>query len=208
MAYLLQHPREVGELLLAHLQLIASALPVAVALALPLAWAIERYRWLQLPVLGALGMLYTVPSLALAVLLVPLLGLSARTAVAAMVLYAQAILVRQTATALASLDPGVREAARGMGMTAWQRWWRVEFPLILSPFLAGVRLAATVTLAIAAIGAKFGAGGLGTLLFDGVQQNQPAQIWAGAIALAGLALALNGALLALERQLKAGAPRI
>jgi osmoprotectant transport system permease protein len=208
MAYLLQHPREVGELLLAHLQLIASALPVAVALALPLAWVIERHRWLQLPVLGALGMLYTVPSLALAVLLVPLLGLSARTAVAAMVLYAQAILVRQTATALASLDPGVREAARGMGMTAWQRWWRVEFPLILSPFLAGVRLAATVTLAIAAIGAKFGAGGLGTLLFDGVQQNQPAQIWAGAIALAGLALALNGALLALERQLKAGAPRI
>ena len=84
----------------------------------------------------------------------------------------------------------------------------MEFPLILNPFLAGVRLAATVTLAIAAIGAKFGAGGLGTLLFDGVQQNQPAQIWAGAITLAGLALALNGALLALERQLKAGAPRI
>jgi osmoprotectant transport system permease protein len=85
-------------------------------------------------------------------------------------------------------------------MNAWQRWWRIELPLALPIILAGLRIAAIVAIAIAAIGAKFGAGGLGTLLFEGIAQTgRYDKIWAGAIALAVLALAVNGALIALER---------
>ena len=84
-------------------------------------------------------------------------------------------------------------------MNAWQRWVRVQVPLILPIFLAGLRLAAIVGIAIATIGAKFGAGGLGVLLFDGIAQaGRYDKIWAGAIAVAILAFVINGALLALE----------
>ncbi|NEQ21971.1 MAG: ABC transporter permease subunit, partial [Microcoleus sp. SIO2G3] len=96
------------------------------------------------------------------------------------------------------IQPAVIEAARGMGMSPWQRWWRVQVPLILPICLAGVRLATIVAIAIAAIGAKFGAGGLGVLLFDGVSQGRPDKIWAGAIAVAVLAFAINGLLLGSE----------
>ena len=91
------------------------------------------------------------------------------------------------------------EAARGMGMNGWQRWWQIQVPLVLPIFLAGVRIAAVVSVAIATIGAKFGAGGLGVLLFEGIAQaGRYDKIWAGAIAVSLLAFALNTSLLALE----------
>jgi len=107
-------------------------------------------------------------------------------------------LVRNFSVGVQSIQPAIIEAARGMGMNPWQRWWRVQVPLILPICLAGVRLATIVAIAIAAIGAKFGAGGLGVLLFDGVSQGRPDKIWAGAIAVAMLAFAINGILLGLE----------
>ena len=86
-----------------------------------------------------------------------------------------------------------------MGMNAWQTWWRVQFPLALPIMLAGLRIAAVVVIGIAAIGAKFGAGGLGRLLFDGISGNRYDKIWAGAIAVSALAFVVNGLLLLLER---------
>ena len=84
-------------------------------------------------------------------------------------------------------------------MSLWQRWWQVQVPLILPIFLAGLRIAAIVTIAIATIGAKFGAGGLGTLLFDGIAQaGRYDKIWAGAITVSLLAFAINGVFLGLE----------
>lgn len=83
-------------------------------------------------------------------------------------------------------------------MNAWQRWWQIQVPLILPIFLAGLRIAAIVAIAIATIGAKFGAGGLGTLLFDGIAQGRNDKIWAGAIVVSLLAFAMNGAILSLE----------
>jgi len=85
-------------------------------------------------------------------------------------------------------------------MNLWQRWWQIQVPLALPIFLAGLRIAAVVAIATATIGAKFGAGGLGTLLFEGIAQAGRAdKIWAGAIAVALLAFTLNGLLLGLER---------
>ena len=199
MTFILSHPDIVGALLLQHLQMTGLALLIAIAIACPLALIITHYRWLQIPVLGALGILYTVPSLALIILLVPLLGLNANAVIAAMVLYAQVILVRNITVGLGQIDPAILEAARGMGMNGWQRWWQVQVPLVMPTFLAGLRLAAIVEIAIATIGAKFGAGGLGVLLFDGIAQaGRYDKIWAGTIAVSLLAFALNGGLLVLE----------
>lgn len=199
MIYLLQHPVQVGELLLAHLQMTGLALICAIALALPLTLLIRRYSWLSGLILGTLSTLYTIPSLALIIFLVPFLGLSAAPVIVALVIYAQVILVRNLTVGLASIQPAVLEAAQGMGMNCWQRWWWVQVPLALPIILAGVRLAVIVEIAIATIGAKFGAGGLGVLLFEGIQTNRTDKIWAGAIAVAGLAFIVNLGLLALER---------
>ena len=199
MSYIIKNPEIVGNLLLEHLQMIGFALLIAVLVALPLSLLISRYRWLSVPVLGTLGTLYTVPSLALIILLVPVFGLNSNSVVVAIAIYAQVILVRNITVGLQLIEPALLEAARGMGMNAWQRWVRVQVPLILPIFLAGLRLAAIVGIAIATIGAKFGAGGLGVLLFDGIAQaGRYDKIWAGAIAVAVLAFVINGALLALE----------
>lgn len=199
MDYLLKNPATIWKLLLQHMSMTSLTLVLAVLIALPVALLIVRYRWLNVPVLGILGIIYTIPSLALIILLVPFFGLNAWSVIVAMVGYAQVILVRSLVVGLSSISPAIMEAARGMGMNLWQRWWQVQVPLILPIFLAGLRIAAVVTIAIATIGAKFGAGGLGTLLFDGIAQaGRYDKIWAGAIVVSLLAFAINSAFLGLE----------
>lgn len=199
MSYILNNPGIIWVLLLEHLQMTLLTLVISTLLALPIALLVTRFRWLSVPVLGTLGILYTVPSLALIILLIPIFGLNANSVIVAMVIYTQVILVRSLAVGLQSIQPSVLEAAKGMGMSPWQRWWQVQVPLVLPIFLAGLRIAAIVAIAIATIGAKFGAGGLGTLLFEGIAQaGRYDKIWAGAITVSLLAFAINGAILSLE----------
>ncbi len=193
--------------MLEHLQMTALTLVVATLVAVPFALLIDRVQWLAIPILGVLGVFYTIPSLALIILLVPIFGLNANSVIVAMVIYTQVILVRSLVVGLQSIEPSILEAAHGMGMNPWQRWWRVQVPLILPIFLAGLRVAAIVAIAIATIGAKFGAGGLGTLLFEGIAQTgRYDKIWAGAIAVSGLAFVVNGAILSLARLTNPGQP--
>ncbi|WP_008313999.1 ABC transporter permease [Leptolyngbya sp. PCC 6406] len=198
MGYLLGNPEVVLPLVWQHLSMTLTTLGIAVVVSVPVTLLVTTVRWLQVPILGLLGVLYTIPSLALIIFLVPLFGLNATSVVVAMVLYTQVILVRNLTVGLEGIDPAVLEASRGMGMDAWQRWWWVQVPLVLPVFLAGLRMAAVVSIAIATIGAKFNAGGLGRLLFDGIQTNRLDKIWAGAIAVAILALGVNTLLLWLE----------
>lgn len=198
MSYIIDNPGIVGSLLLEHLLLIGTTLAIAVSIALPIGLLVARYRWLKVPAIGLLGIFYTIPSLALIILLVPIFGLNPASVIAGMVIYAQVILVRNLVVGLESIPATISEAARGMGMNPWQRWWWVQVPLILPIFIAGLRIAAIVGIGIATIGAKFNAGGLGVLLFDGIAQNRNDKIWAGAIAVSLLAFAINGGLLALE----------
>jgi osmoprotectant transport system permease protein len=200
MRYLVNNLGEVGWLLWQHLQMAGITLAIAILVAVPIALLITRYRWLSVPVMGVLGVLYTIPSLALIIFLVPVFGLNATSVIVAMVLYTQVILVRNLTVGLTGINPAVLEAARGMGMSHWQRWWQVQVPLVLPVFVAGVRIAAVVAIAIATIGAKFNAGGLGKLLFDGIQTNRLDKIWAGSITVALLALAVNLLLLWVERR--------
>lgn len=207
MSYLFDNAGSAGSLLLEHLQITVLAIAIALGLAVPLAMLATAVPRVRLPLLGALNIIYTIPSLALIILLVPVFGLSPRSAIAATVLYTQAILVRTLVVAVGDLDPEILEAARGVGMSFWQRWWRVQMPLVLPAFFAGVRLATVVTIAIASLGAKFGAGGLGELLFEGIQQNRSDKIWAGTLLLAVLALGTNVGFVYLQRRLQGRQPR-
>jgi osmoprotectant transport system permease protein len=201
MRYLLQYPQVVLGLAGRHLLLTLLALAVASLIALPAGWLLFRRPGLRLPVMGLFGVLYTIPSIALMILLIPLFGLGPLTVVVALVLYSQIILVRNTLAGLEGIPSAVTEAARGMGMSALQMAWRVQFPLALPVILAGLRLAAVVTVAIATIGAKFGSGGLGVLLFDGIAQGRMDKIWLGALSVGLMALVFNRGLLSLERRL-------
>ncbi len=200
MSYIRNNPAVIWELLQGHLYMTGTALLIGILIALPVGILITRFRWLTIPVMGILSILYTIPSLALLILLLPFSGLGTRSVIIALVIYVQVILVRNIIAGLHSISPAIIDAARGMGMNAWQRWWRIQFPLALPVILAGLRIAAVVAIGIAAIGAKFGAGGLGTLLFDGISQNRHDKIWVGALLLAVLALTVNFSLLTLERQ--------
>ena len=166
--------------------------------ALPIGVLISRNEKVAAVVMGILGIFYTIPSIALLILLIPFFGLNRNLVVAGLVVYSQIILVRNLVIGIQGVPPATLEAARGMGMNSWQRWWRVQFPLALPVILAGLRIAAVVAVAIATIGAKFGAGGLGTLLFDGIAQNRYDKILGGSIAVALLALALNYGIMRLE----------
>lgn len=199
MDYILKNPATVLQLLVQHLFVVGVALAVAIAISLPVSLLILRSARLTALVLGMFGVFYTIPSIALIILLIPLTGLNAWSVIIALILYVQVILVRNNVAALNGIDPAILEAARGMGMNRRQMWWRVQLPLALPVMLAGVRIAAIVAIAIATVGAKFNAGGLGRLLFDGIAQTgRYDKIWAGAIAVAVLALTVNLAFVALE----------
>lgn len=198
MRYLIENPGQVLRLLGEQVWLTVAALTLAALIALPLGVLAARNRRVRGPLLAILGIVYTIPSLALFVLLIPLLGLGFVPALIALVAYAQIILVRNITVALLGVDAAVLEAARGIGMTVWQCFWRVEIPLASPVILAGVRVAVLTTISIGTLAAFINAGGLGTLLFMGVSQSHPDKIIAGAIGVTALALAANALMRALE----------
>jgi osmoprotectant transport system permease protein len=200
MRYLVEHPDIVFQLLGQHLWLTGLTLTIAFSIALPLGVLAARVPGVRGPLLGVLGILYTIPSLAFFVLLIPLMGLGLLPAVTALVVYAQVILVRNITVGLLGVDPAVLEAARGVGMSPWQAFWRVELELALPVILAGVRVAILTTIGIGSIAAFINAGGLGTLLFMGVSQNNPDKIIAGAVAVSALALVAHALIQLLERR--------
>ena len=200
MRYLLNNFPLVAQLFGQHLRLTLIALAVALAIAMPVGLVLARVRWLRGPVLGVLGVIYTIPSLSLFVLLIPLLGLGPTPAIVALVAYAQLVLVRNIVVGLTGVDPAIVEAARGMGMSGWQRFSRVELPLALPLILAGLRLAALSIIGIGTIAAFINAGGLGRLLFEGVATSNPPKIVAGAVAVSLLAFLANALLRFLERR--------
>ncbi len=191
MSFIANNPGLVWMLFLQHLRLTGEVLAISLLIAVPLGVLIVRLPGLRGPVLSVLGVIYTIPSLSLFVLLIPLSGLGLTTAVIALVAYAQMMLVRNWVTGLTGIDPTIIEAARGIGMNGWQRFWQVEFPLALPLLLAGIRLAALSTIGIGTIAAYISAGGLGTLLFEGVTTANYSKIVAGGLAVSALAIAVN-----------------
>ncbi len=200
MSYLFTHPGTVAGHLIEHLYLVLTALGIACAVALPLGVFVARAKRIGAIVLQVLNVAYTVPSLALFAVLVPVFGIGSTTAIVALTIYAQMLLVRNVALGLRGVPAPLIEAARGLGMTAWQRFWRVEFPQALPVMLAGVRVATVALIALATLGAWIDAGGLGVLILYGLQHDAPDRTIAGSIVAALLAIIADRALRMLERR--------
>jgi osmoprotectant transport system permease protein len=199
MTYLVHHPQDVGFRLLQHLEIVTLSLFFAGAIAFPLGvLAARNARW-RAALLGVFGVVYTLPSLAVFALLIPVFGLGLVTTVIALVAYAQMILIRAVAVGLQGVPPEMREAALGLGMTPSQAFWRVELPQALPVIVGGLRLAAVATISIATLAGKIDAGGLGALLFAGLDNDDANRIFAGSAAAALLAIAADLALRGLER---------
>jgi osmoprotectant transport system permease protein len=197
--YLVSHPTDVALLLAQHVGLTLAALAIALVIALPLGVLAARNPRAKSVVLGVAGAIYTLPSLAVLALLTPVFGLGFVTALVTLVAYAQMMLVRNIAVAVEGVPFALRDAAIGLGMTARQAFWRVEFPQALPVVLGGVRIASVSLIAIANLAAWIGAGGLGVLLFAGIQRQDNDKIVLGSVLSALLALAANYAIGALEQ---------
>ncbi len=202
MSYFFGHLPAVGTYTLQHLALVGTSLLIALAIALPLGVFAARQVRVGRPLLGVLGALYTIPSLALLAVLVRYTGLGFWTAVIVLVVYAQFMLVRNIAQGLLGVDPAQVDAARGWGMSQSQRFWRVELPLALPIVLGGVRVATVSMIAIATLAAYVGAGGLGTFIFEGLSRQYPAETLAGSIPAALLAIAVDALFRAAERAVR------
>ena len=202
--FFVKNQGQILQLTLEHLWLVGISMLLAVTTGLPLGILLTRRRAFSKPVIGGANIVQTIPSLALFgfMLPVPWLGERAdRLAITALTLYALLPVIRNTYTGIMSVDPGVREAARGMGMTDRQVLLQVELPLAMGVILAGVRVATVITVGVATIAAAIGAGGLGEFIFRGVAMVDNRVILAGAIPAALLALLMDLLLGLLERKL-------
>ena len=199
-----RNSHEVVALVGQHVYLVAVSTVAAVVIGVPLGILLSRRPAWRGPVLGLANIFQTVPSLALFGFLIPLPfigGIGARTAIVALVVYALLPVVRNTYTGIAGVDPAVREAGRGMGMTDGELLRLVELPLSLGVILAGVLVATVVGVGTATIAAAIGAGGLGVYIFRGVATVDDTLILAGALPAALMALAADGLLGLVERRL-------
>jgi osmoprotectant transport system permease protein len=203
--FLIKNRGQIASLTLEHLWLVGIAVAIAAAIGVPLGILVSRSAWLRRPVLGGTNMLQTIPSLALFGFLLPAPWLGARAdrlAIAALVLYALLPIVRNTYTGIMAIDPAVKEAAVGMGMTDLDLLKKVELPLSVPFVLAGVRIATVTAVGVATIAAAVGAGGLGELIFRGVAMVNNQLILAGALPAALLAIVADLALGAIENRVR------
>jgi osmoprotectant transport system permease protein len=197
--YLWERRGATAALALRHLGLVGLALGAAVLVALPLGLALERARRAAEPVIGALGVLETIPSIALLAFMIPLLGVGTLPALVALWLYALYPIARSTYTGVRDADPAAVEAAEALGATPAQRLLLVRLPLAAPVIMAGVRTAAVLTVGAATLAAFIGAGGLGEPIVAGLALADARLVLSGALPAAALALLLDGVLAAVER---------
>jgi osmoprotectant transport system permease protein len=198
--------RENSDALLAatqqHAQIVALAVAFGLLVSVPLALLVRGHRRLESLLLGATGVIYTIPSLALFAVLAPVTGLTVTTVVIGLTGYTLLVLVRNVLTGLAGVPAEVLESARGMGMGPLRLLWQVELPLALPAILAGVRVATVSTVALTTVGVVVSNGGLGQLIFEGLNRNlYRAEIFTATVLCVLLAAVADLALLAVERLL-------
>ncbi|MGA8576282.1 MAG: ABC transporter permease [Candidatus Cybelea sp.] len=204
MNYLVAHPWRVASLAIVHVELVAMALGAALLFAVPLGIVAVRRPRMAPWLLGTLGAIYTIPSLAMLAAFVEAFGLGFVPIFVALVLYAQFMLARNVVAGIAGVDPAQVDAARGLGMSPLGVLRRIEFPQALPVLIGGVRIAAISMIAIATLGGYVGGVGLGVLIFNGLTLHQPQMIVAGSIAASVLAIAADALLRLMERRLRYG----
>jgi osmoprotectant transport system permease protein len=185
-----------------HIVIALTSLSIAFVLSMLIGiWAARNervYRW----AIGLSGLLYTVPTLAFLALLIPIVGLGKTNAIICMVSFSLMILIRNVAIGLREVPEDVVDAARGMGMNAWETLVRIEIPLALPVIVAGLRIATVTVISVAVVAAYINAGGLGTLIFNGISNDHAPKIWTGALTACALSVVADVSLARLEGWLR------
>ena len=192
--YLKSHPDKIIGPFVEHIELVLVTLVISVAVAVILTMLCVRFEKLGYILLQIFSVVYSIPSLALFALLIPITGLGFKTAVIVLVLYNQYLLLRNFLVGIGEVDPAVTEAAKGIGMKPMQVLWKIQVPLARKALFAGIRLAVISTIGIGTIASSINAGGLGDLLFDGLRTMNTVKILWGSILSAGLAIGINALL--------------
>lgn len=199
--YLVKYHDKLLNALVQHITIVLITLVLSVVLASVLTILAVYFQWLSRILIGFFSMIYSIPSLALFAILIPVTGLGRNTAIIVLVMYNQYLLLRNFIDGLNQVDGSVIEAATGMGMSRMQILIKVRIPLSLRPLFTGIHLAVVSTIGIATIAATINAGGLGSILLDGLRTLNVNKILWGSILSAGLAIAVNAGLSRLEKHM-------
>jgi len=186
--FLIKYAPEILQHTLEHLFLVGISIAIAIVIGIPLGILITRQTSLRQPILIIANLFQTIPSLALFGLLIPFVGIGVVPAIIALTVYSFLPIIRNTYTGITNVDPAIREAGRGMGMTDMELLLQVEIPLAMGVILAGVRVATVIAIGIGTIAAAIGAGGLGVFIFRGISVVNNDLILAGAVPAAMIAL--------------------
>lgn len=202
LSFILARRHEIYGQTLEHIGLTLIALAIAILVGLPIGIFLTRHKRTATPVLGVVGIIQTIPSIALLGFLLPFLGIGATPAIVALFLYALLPIVRNTFTGIEEVDPAIKEAAKGMGMSDRQILTKIELPLAVPVIFAGIRTATVINVGVATLCALIGSGGLGEFIFRGIALNNLNMILAGAIPAALLALLFDLVLGTLQRHIR------
>jgi osmoprotectant transport system permease protein len=198
-AWIADHTDDMVTRTINHVIFTGIAVSLGFAISLVLSLVIIRYRWAYGPITGVAGLLYTIPSLALFGLLIPITGFTVTTAEIALVSYTLLILIRNTVAGLDGVPSDVREAAVGMGFSSLQVLVKVDLPLALPVIVAGLRVATVTTIGLVTVTALIGMENLGTFITDGLQRLFITPVLVGAVLSIALAVAADVALLGVQR---------
>ena len=202
MSWFLRNWPDVALALWQHIAISLTALTIAFALSLAIGIVAARREKLYGAVMTISGVLYTIPTLAFLAFLIPVVGLGRTNAIITMVAFSMMILIRSVVSGIREVPADVIDAARGMGMNPGQIMRRIELPLALPVIVAGLRVSAVTLISVTVVAAYVNAGGLGTLIFNGIASDHAAKIWAGALTVCALAIAVDLLLALTERKLR------
>lgn len=200
--YLVKYHDKLITALAEHLEIVIITLVISIVLAAVLTVICNYSRTASKALINIFSMIYSIPSLAMFALLIPFTGLGMKTAIIVLVIYNQYLLLRNFLAGLDGVDGSVVEAATGMGMTKMQTLLKIKLPLSKKALISGIRIATVSTIGIGTIAASINAGGLGTILFDGLRTMNIAKIVWGSILSAALAVLIDGLLSVVEKRVR------
>lgn len=201
-SYTTRHYDKLIQAVLEHFEIVGITLLISIALAFVISMLVMEHKRITTWIMRVSSMIYAIPSLALFALLLPVTGLGMQTAILVLVIYNQFILVQSFTDGFTAVEPGVLEAATGMGMTKGQIFQKIRLPLALDTMIAGIHIAIISTIGIATIASTVGAGGLGTILFEGMRTQNVVKIVWGTVLSVAMVLGVNGILKLVEKRIK------
>lgn len=183
MEYLFTHFDKVKVLFLQHLILTYFSVFIALIIAVPVSLVAVKNNMVKKFIINGFNIIYTIPSIAFLSILVPYFGLGFKSSLIALVFYAQMILVRNITAAIDNIKPEIVEAAKGMGMSRWQRMYKIKVPIAMPVIFAGIRITTITLISLASVAAFINGGGLGEIILEGIRTDNSGKIIAGAVAM-------------------------